>query len=85
MMDAEKLIERLSTESLYTDKANPEIMDLCMDAAVTIAALRVENQALRNAANGYKAECEKLRGKLSREKTPCTGSPFGGQENADCG
>lgn len=83
MMDAEKLIERLRTESLYTDKANPEIMDLCMDAAVTIAALRVENQALRNAANGYKAEREKLRREISREKTSCTHNPPSGQANAD--
>lgn len=84
-MKIDDLIERLCTESLYIDKANPEIMDLCMDAAATIATLRVENQALRNAANGYKAECEKLRGEISREKAPCTGSPFGGQANADCG
>lgn len=83
-MDAEKLIERLRTESLYTDKANLEIMDLCMDAAATIATLRVENQALRNVANGYKAECEKLRREISREKTSCTHTPPSGQENADC-
>lgn len=30
-MDHKKLIERLRTESLYKDKATPEIMDLWTD------------------------------------------------------
>ena len=36
LMDIEKLIERLRTESLYADKASLEIMDLCMDAATAL-------------------------------------------------
>lgn len=63
-MDYEKLIERLRTESLYKDKATLEIMDLCMEAADALSTLQIENQALRNAANGFKAENEKLRAEL---------------------
>ena len=39
MMDIEKLIEQLRTESLYKDKATLEIMDLCMDAATALFTL----------------------------------------------
>ena len=39
-MDIEKLIDRLSTESLYADKASLEIMELCMEAATALTALR---------------------------------------------
>ena len=39
-MDIKKLIERLRTESLYADKASLEIMDLCMEAATALSALR---------------------------------------------
>lgn len=67
-MDIEKLIERLRTESLYADKASLEIMDLCMEAATALSTLQVENQALRNAANGFKAENEKLRADLEQAK-----------------
>ena len=42
MMDYDKLIERLRTESLYADKACLEIMDLCMDAAFAIETLRAD-------------------------------------------
>lgn len=41
-MTIEDLIERLRTESLYKDKATLEIMDLCMDAADALSALRAE-------------------------------------------
>lgn len=41
-MDIDKLIERLRTESLYKDKATLEIMDLCMEAADALSALRSE-------------------------------------------
>ena len=47
MMDYDKLIERLRTDSLYADKASLEIMDLCMDAASAIEALRAGNADLR--------------------------------------
>ena len=40
VMDIEKLIEKLRTESLYKDKATLEIMDLCMEAADAIEQLQ---------------------------------------------
>ena len=46
-MDIEKLIDRLSTESLYADKASLEIMELCMDAATVLSTLQAENEKLR--------------------------------------
>ena len=46
-MDIEKLIDRLSTESLYADKASLEIMELCMEAATALSALQAENEKLR--------------------------------------
>ena len=69
-MDIEKLIERLRIESLYAEKATLEIMDLCMEAAAAIEVSQIENQALRNAANGLRAENEVLRKNLKsmREK-----------------
>lgn len=47
MMDIEKLIERLRTESLYKDKATLEIMDLCMEAADALSTLQAENEELK--------------------------------------
>ena len=47
MMDIEKLIERLRTDSLYADKATLEIMDLCMEAADALSTLQAENASLR--------------------------------------
>lgn len=46
MMDYDKLIERLRTDSLYADKASLEIMDLCMDAATALSTLRAEIEKL---------------------------------------
>ena len=46
-MDYDKLIERLRTESLYTDKATLEIMDSCMEAATALFTLRAEDEKLR--------------------------------------
>ena len=40
LMDIEKLIDRLSTESLYADKASLEIMELCMEAATALSTLQ---------------------------------------------
>ena len=57
-MDYKELIKKLRTESLYRDKATLEIMDLCMEAATAITDLLIENQALRNAANDFKARAE---------------------------
>lgn len=45
-MDIEKLIDRLSTESLYADKASLEIMELCMEAATALSTLQAENKRL---------------------------------------
>ena len=36
-------------------------------AATALSTLQIENQALRNAASGFKAENEKLRAELCRE------------------
>ena len=47
MMEIEKLIEKLRTESLYKDKATLEIMDLCMDAALALEQLQAENDRLK--------------------------------------
>ena len=52
-MDYDKLIERLRTESLYTDKATLEIMDLCMEAATALSTLRAENEKLRETVDKY--------------------------------
>lgn len=46
-MDVDKLIKRLRTESLYTDKATLEIMDLCMEAAASLSTLQIENEKLK--------------------------------------
>ena len=63
-MDIEKLIDRLSTESLYADKASLEIMELCMEAATALSTLQAENEKLRaeleyekEHANAYYEEC----------------------------
>ena len=58
MIDIEKLIEKLRTESLYKDKATLEIMDLCMEAADAIEKLEIELQSMRCAANSLKAHLE---------------------------
>lgn len=47
-MDIEKLIDRLSTESLYADKASLEIMELCMEAATALSTIQAENEKLRS-------------------------------------
>lgn len=52
-MDIEKLIEQLRTESLYTDKASLEIMDLCMAAATALSTLQAENEKLRETVDKY--------------------------------
>ena len=47
-MDIEKLIDRLSTESLYADKASLEIMELCMESATALSTIQAENEKLRS-------------------------------------
>ena len=84
-MDIEKLIEQLRTDSLYADKASLEIMDLCMAAATALSTLQIENQALRNAANGFKAENEKLRAELEHWKNAHHQAALNfQQENREC-
>lgn len=55
-MDIEKLIDRLSTESLYADKASLEIMELCMEAATALSTLQLENEKLRAELEQVKVE-----------------------------
>ena len=84
-MDIEKLIEQLRTDSLYADKASLEIMDLCMAAATALSTLQIENQALRNAASGFKAENEKLRAELEHWKNAHHQAALNfQQENREC-
>lgn len=55
-MNIEKLIDRLSTESLYADKASLEIMELCMEAATALSTLQAENEKLRAELKQVKTE-----------------------------
>lgn len=83
LMDIEKLIERLRTESLYKDKATLEIMDLCMDAATALSTIQAENKRLKSLlgesgqdlwskenqrADRLEAENEKLRAELEQKE-----------------
>ena len=45
-----------------------ECQNLCGYAATALSALQIENQALRNAASGFKAENEKLRDEVERQR-----------------
>ena len=53
MMDIEKLIEHLRTESIYADKASLEIMDLCMEAASALSTLQAENEEMQKHLNEF--------------------------------
>lgn len=48
-----------------------ECQNLCGYAATALSALQIENQALRNAASGFKAENERLREMYQKEKAVC--------------
>lgn len=69
-MDIEKLIERLYKH--HTDWGEGRTQDFfevcldCKDAATALSTLQIENQALRNSANGFKAENERLRAELEQ-------------------
>ena len=71
-MDYNKLIERLyQHDKDYGEGRTQDFFRVCLDckeAATALSTLQVENQALRNAANGFKAENEKLRGELEQVK-----------------
>lgn len=67
-MDIEKLIEQYRQAADKWEKRNPvtdtfdlRVQDALRDAATALSTLQIENQALRNSANGFKAENEKLR------------------------
>ena len=62
-MDIEKLIEQLKSAA-----GGPEGIKMCHAAATALSTLQIENQALRNAANGFKAENEKLRDEVEQVK-----------------
>ena len=62
-MDIEKLIEQLKSAA-----GGPEGIKMCHAAATALSTLQIENQALRNAASGFKAENEKLRDEVERQR-----------------
>lgn len=61
-MDYKELAERLKKETYWLGGSHPYSHDvhpvICDEAAAAITELLVENQALRNAANGFKAQAE---------------------------
>ena len=67
-MDIEKLINqmRFYGSELGTTPLNNIIGKYMLQAATALSTLQIENQALRNAANGFKAENEQLRADLAR-------------------
>ena len=67
-MDIVKLIETLRQHGVSCVRAHGRYCSICDDAATALSTLQIENQALRNAANGFKAENEKLRAELERMK-----------------
>ena len=73
MIDYDKLIEQAKKDAKGSHPVVPSwaaIVDKkqLKEYATAIETLQVENQALRNAANGFKAENEKLRTELERVK-----------------
>lgn len=76
-MDIEKLIEQLKSAA-----GGPEGIKMCHAAATALSTLQIENQALRNAASGFKAENEKLREMYQKEKggLPCYAGQVGSDE-----
>lgn len=70
-MDIEKLIEQLRNEAA-TFRPNSFAQTMLLDAATALSTLQIENQALRNAANGFKAENAQLRHRLSEAVSACS-------------
>jgi hypothetical protein len=66
-MDIEKLIEQLNGYFEGKDLKR----GVALDTATALSTLQIENQALRNAASGFKAENEKLREMYQKEKAVC--------------
>lgn len=71
-MDIDELIERMEIKDFDRDyDCTPfecGAFGLLDAAAAVLSTYQIENQALRNAANGFKAENEKLRAELERMK-----------------
>ena len=67
-MDIEKLIEQLSARGLSNGSSLGYHSGLFDEAATALSTLQIENQASRNAANGFKAENEKMRDELDSVK-----------------
>lgn len=78
-MDIEKLIHclqccaRVDAHNVGCDDCGleycgPECQQLCWTAATTLSMIQAENQVLRNAANGFKTENDKLRAELEQVK-----------------
>ena len=69
-MDIEKLIEDLQWWAEHCDRTNYGCATraILSDAATALSTLQIENQASRNAANGFKAENEKMRDELDSVK-----------------
>lgn len=68
MMDINELIEQLSARGLSNGSSLGYHSGLFDEAATALSTLQIENQASRNAANGFKAENEKLRAELEQVK-----------------
>ena len=69
-MDYESLIADLQ-EISQKNSISIYKRSICAAAATALSALQIENQALRNAASGFKAENEKLREMYQKEKAVC--------------
>ena len=65
-MDIERLITDIDSIGA-NKKLSAWVRSVSMDAATALSTLQIENQALRNAANGFKAENKKLRAELENE------------------
>lgn len=72
MIDAERLREELLWENVFlTDNEIDALVDLIdnqptistIEAAEALCEIQIELQAMRGAANSYKAELEKVKGK----------------------
>ena len=63
-MDYDKLIEQLRSYTYWLGQSGPESHDIhpaiCGDAAIAIEAQQIENQALRNTVNGFKADLARV-------------------------
>ncbi len=71
-MDIEKLIEQLSARGLSNGSSLGYHSGLFDEASTALSTLQIENQALRNAANGFKAENAQLRRRLIEAISACS-------------